>query len=385
MKKRRISITILVFDAGFRGGKTKAMIELATTLAPTMDVTLVSLREPRHLHYKLPIKVKFHYVSELGDKKSETAYPIYSFKVTKNMERKLSDFFKTIATDILYLPNYDSALYYQIKLFVPKQTKIIIGDHAGQRYANLETINNDYFHRHLNDRYIAFAASAFDAVHLINPLIEKYYNQVARRTFVIPNTVSCRPSLSWFRRKKHIIMVGRLDHTKEQRFGIEAFSRIAAKHEEWELHLYGDGPNRQELEKQSEEMNCANRIRFHGHQKNMESIYKKASIYLSTAAFESFGLTYIEAMRFSLPIVSFDGPIGAKYLLGDDRGKLVSQGNVDELASSLSQTIASLESKALGYQEQIKINLKYSEQFLPRNICEQWEQEINSLLDVSGN
>ena len=87
------------------------------------------------------------------------------------------------------------------------------------------------FHKNRTDRYIGYALSAFDAVQLINPLVEKYYQQIAKKTLTISNIVTCPPKRS-FLRKKHIIMVGRLVHVRNQRFGIDAFSRIAADYKD---------------------------------------------------------------------------------------------------------------------------------------------------------
>ena len=47
----KASITIIVYDAGFKGGMTRAMIELANVLVPHFEVTLLTLRKPLRVHF----------------------------------------------------------------------------------------------------------------------------------------------------------------------------------------------------------------------------------------------------------------------------------------------------------------------------------------------
>ena len=67
---------------------------------------------------------------------------------------------------------------------------------------------------------------------------------------IVPNPVRMPPSNSprSLRIGPLLIAVGRLTEQKGFDILIEAFARVAAKHPDWQLAIYGEGPDRTELE-----------------------------------------------------------------------------------------------------------------------------------------
>ena len=96
---------------------------------------------------------------------------------------------------------------------------------------------------------------------------------------------------------KKILFVGRLDKAKGIDIIIDAFLNLPK--DQFCLDIVGSG----ELETYVKEKECSN-IKYWGFQNDVSSFYQKADIFITLPTNEAFGLTIIEAMRFSLPIIS---------------------------------------------------------------------------------
>lgn len=92
-------------------------------------------------------------------------------------------------------------------------------------------------------------------------------------------------------------VVGRLDGAK----GIVALAaRLAPRLPEgWELHVYGDGPQREEMRQL-----CSDRIRWHGHAHHAEvlaGLTQSSAVVVPSLWEEAFGLVTLEGLRAGLP------------------------------------------------------------------------------------
>ncbi len=70
------------------------------------------------------------------------------------------------------------------------------------------------------------------------------------------------------------------------------------------LILIGDGPERSECEKLSRELNISGKIYFMGKQDSITELLSIADIFIMPSESESFGLSALEAMSTSLPVIS---------------------------------------------------------------------------------
>ena len=70
--------------------------------------------------------------------------------------------------------------------------------------------------------------------------------------------------------------------------------------------LVGDGPERQELERQAESLGIADRVVFAGHQLEPENYLGSFDVFVLPSRVESFALANLEAMLACLPIVATD-------------------------------------------------------------------------------
>jgi len=172
-------------------------------------------------------------------------------------------------------------------------------------------------------------------------IARKLEMSVASKTAIhhVGNPVDMTHSISVSRPvgNNEFIYVGRLDN-REKRLDVlfEALSRLKG---EWNLNIFGDGPDKNQLEKISVELGIKDRIVWNGWHENPWEKVKEASLLLLSSDIEGFGLVMIEALSRGIPAVSTkcDGPL--EIIQNDKNGWLFERGNYLELQSILQEII----------------------------------------------
>lgn len=134
-----------------------------------------------------------------------------------------------------------------------------------------------------------------------------------------------------------ILGVGRLDRAKGFDRLIEAFARIADRHQQWRLVIVGDGPERQRLVEQIESFRLQTRIDLPGHVSNPSPWYARADLFALPSRYEGFPNALLEAMAHGKPVIAFDGPSAVRDVIRDRvDGLLVPDDDVPAFAAALS-------------------------------------------------
>lgn len=181
----------------------------------------------------------------------------------------------------------------------------------------------------------------------------------AKNIAVIPNPVNIfqYPTVP---KKNIIISVGRLSKEKGHRFLIEAFAKLDAP--DWTLSLIGDGDQRNALEAQAAELGVKDRVIFHGHLKNFESLLAEARIFVLPSLLEGFPNALIEAMSVPLPCISSDCVAGpADIIKHNYNGILIKPGDSQQLTQSLRELMnnESLQRKLSAHAFEIRRELQF--------------------------
>jgi glycosyltransferase involved in cell wall biosynthesis len=107
-----------------------------------------------------------------------------------------------------------------------------------------------------------------------------------------------------------------------------------------ELHLIGDGPERQSLERLAMELGIHGQTRFHGYLADPFPVLKKACIGVLPSQFEAFGNVIVEMFAAGLPVVAFDVNYGPREIIRDgENGILVRALEPKDLAEALSKLL----------------------------------------------
>jgi glycosyltransferase involved in cell wall biosynthesis len=161
-----------------------------------------------------------------------------------------------------------------------------------------------------------------------------------------------------FLEHKKVIAVGKHCFQKGFDLLIESWAKVNDKHPDWTLEIYGKKDDKLKLLEQINSLNLNSSVKILDPVSNIEEVYKATSIFVLSSRFEGFGMVLIEAMSFGVPCISFDCPHGPADIISHNiNGLLVENGNVRELANSISVLISDVEKrKYLGGQAKIDVN-----------------------------
>lgn len=197
-----------------------------------------------------------------------------------------------------------------------------------------------------------------------------------RNVFVIPNAVSQIPEIKTTCEVHRVISVGRLTYQKGYDLLIETWNIIHKKHPDWKLDIFGNGPLREELQKQISQYELDNEIRIHPPTDHITEEFLHSSIYVMSSRFEGFGLVLIEAMACGLPCISFDCPYGPSDLIKNNKnGLLVKNSSIPHFSESINYLIDHKETRQ-EYGKKAKENAK---RFLLKNVMPQWNNLLKNI------
>ncbi len=140
---------------------------------------------------------------------------------------------------------------------------------------------------------------------------------------------------------KTLITAARMVVQKRLDLLLEAFALIAERHPDWRLVIYGDGPDRPELERQAAATGLGDRIAMPGWTDKLSARMTESDLFVLSSAYEGFGNVIAEALAVGLPVVSFDCPSGPSDIIrhGVD-GLLVPPLDAQALAQALDGLMA---------------------------------------------
>lgn len=228
-------------------------------------------------------------------------------------------------------------------------------------------------------QFLLLLASApfLKRITVLSERIRSSYPQVLRKRMVImPNPVQI-PEHGGVQALDNtssvILSIGRLDPQKDQAVLVEAFARIQGRHPEWSLRIVGEGPLRQMLEKQIQELGLGNRVSLPGISRDVESEYRHAGLFVLPSRYEAFGLVTAEAMSCGLATIGFADCPGTNELIEHGQtGVLVQAGGnrVGALADAMEALMADAQLRGrLGDAASRAIDQRYS----PAKVAKQWE------------
>lgn len=132
---------------------------------------------------------------------------------------------------------------------------------------------------------------------------------------------------------------GRLVPVKDQQNLLNAFQILAAAGASFTGVLAGDGPLRAGLEAQAASLGIGERVRFLGHQPDVERVFAALDVFVLPSRSEGLSNTILEAMASGRPVVATRVG-GADELVEDGlTGTLVPPGDPDALASAIHRVL----------------------------------------------
>jgi glycosyltransferase involved in cell wall biosynthesis len=143
------------------------------------------------------------------------------------------------------------------------------------------------------------------------------------------------------------------------------------------LLVIGDGPEKDNIEKLSKQLEINNAVRLLGRVSDEEKFqYLTASdVYLSTAIHEGFGIVFLEAMECGLPVISYDRGGQTDFLREGKTGYLIELGNKGNFVLKLKEL---LNSKPLRMEIRAH-NKNYVKEFYIEHVAEKYISIFNEV------
>ena len=119
--------------------------------------------------------------------------------------------------------------------------------------------------------------------------------------------------------KKNIISAGRFDSQKDFFNLLKAFNILKDRLDNINLILVGDGSENKKIKKYINQNKLNNLVKIKKWQNNISKYFENSNLFVLSSLYEGFPYVILEAMSFSLPIISTDTPFGPREIL--DNGK----------------------------------------------------------------
>ena len=210
--------------------------------------------------------------------------------------------------------------------------------------------------------------------------IKKFFNKgIQKMTSVIYNPVNEKVfKLQPTKKENRIISVGRLYPQKDQKTMIEAFAKVSEQHPDWQLVIYGEGPERKALEKmiQDPRFKIQDKVLLPGRSENIVDELNKSKIFCLSSVYEGMSNALVEAICVGLPIVTTKVSGTEELIKNGENGFIVNIGDKESMAKALTKII---EDENLQNQFTEK-NKAQAIKFETNTIVNQWEDLVNSVV-----
>lgn len=170
-------------------------------------------------------------------------------------------------------------------------------------------------------------------------LLKKYVKSDEIKNVIssMGNSIDFSDSKKLFKKSKTYVSVTRLDNDKNIFALIDIFKNSNLDGD-IKLHVYGDGPLKNEFELKLKEANLEDRIILKGFSTCKEEIYKDKQGLVFTSKSEGFPLIILEASKYYIPTILFDGFTSASEIVGEI-GKVIDIDDFDTFAKTLNNPI----------------------------------------------
>ncbi len=319
------------------------------------------------------------------------AWSIYVAKKIAELDRKYR-------LDIIEFPNWEGVGYWYIRKKIRKP--VVVRMHTP--YLETLTIDNEHTSLTIGDKFTCWiekqscllsdTLTASTECH--RRFMSQIYNIEEERTKILPLGI---PVVNAYNtniknyesnevKKNRVLYVSRLEKRKGALLLLDAIPHVIEKYPFTEFILIGkDRPHAPNgmYHKEYFEVNYAQyaeNVKFMGYVENSEldRYYSEADIFVVPSIYESFGLVYIEAMAYGLPVIGGCGGGIPEVIRDGVTGIVLKDMNPLSLADKIMNLLGSSElRKTLGREGEKSVNETFNSDVMSQNSAALYRVVIN--------
>lgn len=194
---------------------------------------------------------------------------------------------------------------------------------------------------------------------------------------VIPNVVEYSPS---FRKvdpdNNSIVVLQRYVKMKNLDHIIKAMKIVSESVPNAKLHLYGDGPEKENYISLIENLNLENNVFVHDYAFNLEKIYNESSLSVLTSEYEAQSMSIIEAMNYGVPVISYPINYGPESIIRSNIDGIIlkEKNNVQELSDNILEILKDNKLRH-SFIDNARSNIK--ENYSYESVAKKWETLVS--------
>lgn len=223
----------------------------------------------------------------------------------------------------------------------------------------------------LNGFFFSFCKKIISVSHLSAKDFKALYPKFTNRTVVIPVGIDSIEKLQSDEKltgEPAILHVGGFSFEKNHSELISIFELFLRTYPKAQLHLVGDGPLKNSIEKLVNEKNLEACVHFYGFRKDAPVFMQKADCLVLPSVIEGLPGVILEAFACSLPVVANDVGGIHEIVRNKETGFLVAKGDINAFCEAMVQQVASpnalMKEKALNLVNNEYQNNKIAEKFI---------------------
>ena len=210
-----------------------------------------------------------------------------------------------------------------------------------------------------------------------------FSKSIQKKSSIILNPISATKNKRSTKRDV-LITAGRLVEDKGFDILIDAFARFHPLHPEYELLIYGSGPDKDKLQLQINNRNLTNYVSLLPFTDNLFEKMSSSRIFVSSSRHEGMPNALCESLVLGIPCVATDCPIGlANQLIHDGKnGKVCKTNDPQSLFEAINEVVKNIDS----YEVQAKLSISYYKKiFDVKTISHEWINIFENVLKSAQN
>ena len=182
-------------------------------------------------------------------------------------------------------------------------------------------------------------------------------------------------------RVPRLVAMGRLSREKGIDLLVEAFSLVAGRFPRWELWVWGEGAERQRLERQVASLGLAGRVFLPGNTAAPWDELQKADIFVLPSRYEGMPNSMLEAMALGRPVVAFHCQgVLQELTRGGKDAVLVPEEDVKALSAELARLMNDEAERSRLGEAALSVRERYS----PDRILALWDELFDEVMANTG-